>query len=659
MFCKHCGAKIDPDVLFCSKCGHQVQKEAAETSPESRSELKKSGVPFWFKIIVTLIILGLLIGALVLIFNEDLVNTVSKQLQTLKNNKITEAYYDFTAKAFQEATSLNTFRDFIKSYPEFTENSSVNFIERSIENGVGTVEAMLTDRNGKSIIAEYKLLKEGNKWKIISVKLLQSSDLQDTFVDSSPKEELKAPIKAQLEAFHSRDISKAYYGLVSKQFEKETPFNKFALFVKNYPMLTNFQNVTFDKFSSNADRGNVTVILDVDGKKIPVEYTLALEGNSWKIWSLRIVLPETNVLSSKQSEVAPLITIVKKQLASLKNGDFDDAYKTYTSDEFKKATSLDAFKTFLQRHPILSQYSDIELSDPIVGNGTAKIKVFFKGDQPSGVEYSLGMEGGNWKIWGMQIIPHEQAATHASSPQKPEENFSTEEFRNVIMQQLEQIRKKNILEAYHNYTSEGFQKATSLKEFETFINEQPAYNANSSANLVKLNFNNNIGTYEGTLTSKDGRVYAVEYDLIYQDGKWKILHIQISPPIEEPKAKDTSVFSRIDKKDFAFEKIILGSTVDQKGIITQPSMTFTNPMGDIYANVQVRNGQVKDTVELHFLHLDSHSAIDPISTHLPNDGNSTVSFVFSPPPKGWPKGNYRVDATSSTGVKKSAEFTVE
>jgi hypothetical protein len=68
-----------------------------------------------------------------------------------------------------------------------------------------------------------------------------------------------------------------------------------------------------------------------------------------------------------------------------------------------------------------------------------------------------------------------------------------------------------------------------LKEFTTFIEEQPAFYDYGSSDLNKLTFDNNVGTFSGTMTSKKSQVYSVEYDMVKEDGQWRVLHILVSP----------------------------------------------------------------------------------------------------------------------------------
>lgn len=156
MYCKHCGKEIETQETIAP--GHQ-QAATKKTSP------------LWFKTLlgaVVLIFVALLIKTFL---TEDLTDTVEGQLKAIKQGNFAEAYYAFSSKKFQEATSLEAFMDFIKKYPAFSENKSIQFKERNVNNDVGTLDGVMTTNHDKKILVEYKLVKELDQWKILSIRL--------------------------------------------------------------------------------------------------------------------------------------------------------------------------------------------------------------------------------------------------------------------------------------------------------------------------------------------------------------------------------------------------------------------------------------------------------------------------------------------------------
>lgn len=401
MFCQHCGATLDPQSSFCPQCGQQVNQNP--TISEKRSS-------FWLKCILSILILSLCVIVLIALFSEDLTSSVEGQLSALKENKITEAYYDFVSKEFQKVTSLEKFREFINRYPLFSQTKSVRFINREVNDDVGTLNAILTTSNNVQIPVQYKLYKEEGKWKILSIRL------EDLNSDNTEQEASK---------------------------------------------------------------------------------------------------------STSSTEKTAIIDAVKNQLATFKHKELDKAYNDQTSQAFKKVTSLNEFKEFVDFNPLFETFTSIKINDPEVSGDLSKVEVELNGqNQTLALDYILSNDHSQWKVEGIQI---------KREPKQDTEEFDERPLFDVIQDQLKQIRKGNLANAYSHYTSKDFQKSTSLKDFESFVKEQSVFNSNLSARIEKLTFENNIAVITVRLESTNGDVYTAEYDLIVEDNQWKIMHIEAFP----------------------------------------------------------------------------------------------------------------------------------
>ena len=96
----------------------------------------------------------------------------------------------------------------------------------------------------------------------------------------------------------------------------------------------------------------------------------------------------------------------------------------------------------------------------------------------------------------------------------------------VVDQQLELLRQGDIKGAY-GLTSKDFQKATSLEQFTAFVKQYPSLSQNQGHTFTTRTIENNIGKVKGTLTAKDGAVTPVEFQLVKEQGAWRILFIKL------------------------------------------------------------------------------------------------------------------------------------
>jgi hypothetical protein len=93
---------------------------------------------------------------------------IEKQLVAIRAEDVATAY-SYTTKNFQKNTSLEDFTKFINEYSGLRNNESISYDNRSIDNGVGTVNAQLKSRSGSDTPVFYKLLKVNDQWRIETI----------------------------------------------------------------------------------------------------------------------------------------------------------------------------------------------------------------------------------------------------------------------------------------------------------------------------------------------------------------------------------------------------------------------------------------------------------------------------------------------------------
>lgn len=107
--------------------------------------------------------------------------------------------------------------------------------------------------------------------------------------------------------------------------------------------------------------------------------------------------------------------------------------------------------------------------------------------------------------------------------------YITSGVTNTIQNQLEALRTGHIDTAYYSYSAKDFKKIVSLEQFKNFLAHYPSLQNNKTVFFNQRQIENNTGFAKGTLTAKDGAQTAIEYQLIKEDGAWKILNIKVLP----------------------------------------------------------------------------------------------------------------------------------
>lgn len=427
MFCKHCGSQVDAKANFCSNCGRGLVEKEGQPDSSSPSFFSKP-VPSWFKIfLATVGAIGLAILLFVL-FSEDLTDTVDGHLKALRSDHFTQAYYNYTSKDFQEAVSLEKFRDFFTQYPIFSQSDSVRFIERNVNHSKGNLDALLLNKQGIGTLAQYHLVKEGDKWKIFSIKLEEMDQDQELETAKKHGQETTSNASSEMEAFD------------------ETPVFK------------------------------------------------------------------------------------------------------------------------------------------------------------------------------------------------------------VVHEQLEAIRRGELTKAYQEFSSQEFKKATSLEEFTAFIHSQPGFGSNEKADWGTLKFDNNIALLDADFFSKEGQVFEVDYNLVLEDNRWKILHIEIVPQLQGNFTAHA--------KPLKFDKFVFGTSVNDQGLIVNPSQTFDHDDDTIYLNLYISQGKEGTPLEVILSHEETRNKVAPVKTSLTIPGGSILTILFSASDEQWPLGTYRVEAHAQD-TDAEARFTID
>lgn len=225
--------------------------------------------------------------------------------------------------------------------------------------------------------------------------------------------ELITPVDLQLRALRNHDFEAAY-AVNARPFQSATSLEVFKSFVEQYPILFSHKEIVVQSSVNHENDAEITVVLDPTKDAVPVKYLLVKEDNQWKIWNMKVGLAYSPKVTALLQNPVTIRTPVEKQLEALKFSDEVRAYHAFTSKEFQQTTSLIDFKNFLVKYPLFTEYETVEFGDPRIYDATGKVRVDFSG--PPGtmqVEYTLGIEEEQWKIYGIQVLKHTPAPAKA------------------------------------------------------------------------------------------------------------------------------------------------------------------------------------------------------------------------------------------------------
>ena len=131
-------------------------------------------MPRWLKIVLGIVAgLAIVIGVAIWVAmwaTSGLIEPIERQLAALKAGNMEGAYAE-TSEAFQQATPIDKFTDFVEGNPILKDVAEHTFSNRSLENSVGKVSGTLTSSTGGVVPVAYQLVKEHDTWKILNIDL--------------------------------------------------------------------------------------------------------------------------------------------------------------------------------------------------------------------------------------------------------------------------------------------------------------------------------------------------------------------------------------------------------------------------------------------------------------------------------------------------------
>jgi TM2 domain-containing membrane protein YozV len=135
-------------------------------------------------VIAILLIYIAALVSIVLYATSGITDTVRNELEALRLGNYEKAY-SYTSREFHRQYSFQEFKKSISQIPSLNNNKSSSLTERKIENNSGMIKGTLTSRDGIQTAVEFKLVKEDNQWKILSIHVIpQNNPVIESGVES-------------------------------------------------------------------------------------------------------------------------------------------------------------------------------------------------------------------------------------------------------------------------------------------------------------------------------------------------------------------------------------------------------------------------------------------------------------------------------------------
>lgn len=100
---------------------------------------------------------------------------------------------------------------------------------------------------------------------------------------------------------------------------------------------------------------------------------------------------------------------------------------------------------------------------------------------------------------------------------------------------LSLLGRGGIDQAYYGNASKEFQEETSLRDFKVFVNSYPPLARYRDSTILQVEHTDRLASVDVDAWSVDQYHNVVSIDAIFESGRWRILGIQMHPPLpKEP-----------------------------------------------------------------------------------------------------------------------------
>lgn len=232
--------------------------------------------------------------AIALFATKGIADVADQQLAALRAGDYAKAY-SYTSKDFQNSTSLEKFQEFVNAYPSLKNNESSFFSTRKMENDVGTLEGTLKAKDGGVTPVVYKLVKENDAWKILSIRVNPTGPEVKT-IESNTGETATPSTQAEASIFDIRLSDKAgsqgYVETHKAEYTAQTPEIQVSAYIKSAKKDMTVQAVLV--FTKTGDKvGPATNTVEQDGDIIS-NFTFTKPTKGWPIGDYQIAVKLSN-----------------------------------------------------------------------------------------------------------------------------------------------------------------------------------------------------------------------------------------------------------------------------------------------------------------------------------------------------------------------------
>jgi len=198
---------------------------------------------------------------------QPLAVAVQEHVALVKAGKVSEAY-DGLATEMRENTPLTAFESFAQEYAFLYSGDDLRIQGRRIQDDEGLIEGVVEAADGSEIGVRFRLVKEGQAWKVSYIGVGQDTDVP------------VAAAQEHVRLVASGQVEQAYEGC-SPEFKASTSLEAFREFAR--AGVYSGTGLTFGQRKVAGDHAWLQGTVAVGGQQVPVTFELQRVEGGWRV----------------------------------------------------------------------------------------------------------------------------------------------------------------------------------------------------------------------------------------------------------------------------------------------------------------------------------------------------------------------------------------
>ncbi len=326
----------------------------------------------------------------------------------------------------------------------------------------------------------------------------------------------------QLTLVREGKLTEAYYDYTTKDFQASTTLEQFKAFIKENDVFKDVKTFLQEEEEGDAPLDVVKgYIISETGASLEVQYRFVFEDGIWKIKSFSPIERGVEENVPQSSLTKQMLEPIQIFLENVKSPNFAAIFPTLVSRDFENKMPYSTFQKYLEKNPLLGQFTDFDLVDHSMEQGVGYVMITLNPQKEAVPVYvTMIREKGQWKIFRFSM-----GELDKEDLLKTKELFEVQ-IAPFIKNSLEVLKVKAFDKFYREKTTDDFRKTVDITALQDLYNTFPLFSQFSRIDIRDYSHSGDLYILDMKLV-KGSESMIVEFVVEKEADLWKISGIKV------------------------------------------------------------------------------------------------------------------------------------